>query len=325
MLSTRSHIAAKKLLNGMQGQPVFSIIIPTYDRLDRLVNCLQYLGGLDYPRDRFEVIVVADGSPELVCGVVESFTCALVLSLIRQSKRGPAAARNSGAKAAAGEYLVFTDDDCLPDRRWLRELEDVFTEGPRCLVGGAIVNALPQNLFSTATQAIMTAVYSYYERHPDCRRLFSTSNLAVPTTHFHQLDGFCESFPLAAGEDYDFCDRWQRSELPVRYAPRAVVSHAHPLTLGSFCRQHFNYGRGLLRFRVRAARRACRTTHSKRRGFYLHLLTYPLRQRPSWRGFLCSGLVVLSQVVTLAGACREILAPSSTTASMPDPSNSPGR
>jgi GT2 family glycosyltransferase len=296
-----------------QGQPVFSIIIPTYNRLDRLANCLQCLGRLDYPRERFEVIVVDDGSSEPVDEVVASFTGALPLRLIRQTNAGPAAARNTGARAAIGKYLVFTDDDCMPDRHWLRELDRVFAESPDCLVGGAIVNALPENPFSTATQAIMTAVYSYYDCHPDCRRLFSASNLAVPTAGFHQLGGFCESFPLAAGEDYDLCDRWQDGGRPVEYGRSAIVWHAHTLTLGGFCRQHFNYGRGLLRFRMRAARRAGGTIRSKRPGFYLHLLIYPLGEWPNWRGGLCIGLVVLSQAATLAGACCEMLAPKATS------------
>jgi GT2 family glycosyltransferase len=290
-----------------QEQLLFSIIIPTRDRPDQLVNCLQYLDRLDYPRDRFEAIVVDDGSSEPIEEVVAPFRYALDLRVIRQANRGPAAARNTGAEAAAGEYLVFTDDDCLPDPGWLRQLERVFTEWPHCLVGGAIVNALPKNPFSSATQAIMMAVYSYYDCHPDRTRLFSTSNLAVPTAIFRQLGGFVKSFRLAAGEDYDFCDRWQHGGHGIRYAPGAIVSHAHALTLGSFCRQHFNYGRGLLRFRVQAARRAGRTIRSQRPGFYAHLLTYSLRQWPGGRGWLYSGLIVLSQAATLAGACREVL------------------
>jgi GT2 family glycosyltransferase len=306
-------------------KPKFSIVIPTYARPRQLKMCLSEVGRLDYPREGFETIVVDDGSPEPVDEVVASFHSALELRLIRQANRGPAAARNTGAKAAAGQYLVFTDDDCLPDPRWLRELDRVFAEEPHCLVGGSIVNASPDNPFSTATQAIMTAVYGYYDRHPDRKRFFSTSNLAAPTACFHQLGGFCESFSLASGEDYDFCDRWQHSGRAIWHAPRAIVSHAHLLTLGSFCRQHFNYGRGLLQFRARAARRAGRTIRGERLGFYLHLLTYPLGQWPGWRGWQYTGLVALSQAATLAGACRELLARSIAAVSMPDIRKSSGQ
>jgi GT2 family glycosyltransferase len=285
-------------------RPRFSVIIPTHARPQQLNTCLNGLRMQGYPRDEFEVIVVDDGGPKPLDAVVAPFEDVLTLRLIRQANRGPAAARNTGAQAARGEYLVFIDDDCLPLRDWLRELARVINEQPDCLIGGAIVNGLPDNPFSTATETITTAVYEYFNSHPSRGRVFNTANLAIPAASFHGLTGFCTA--LRWGEDHDFCYRWQDSGRPFRYAPAARVYHIHPLTFWSFSRQHFNYGRGLLRARLWVARRAGRLIRSEQPGFYLHLLTYPLHHWSGWRRWLYVGLIAFSQAATFAGACREI-------------------
>jgi GT2 family glycosyltransferase len=252
-----------------------------------------------------EVIVVDDGSPEPVATLVESLRPSLTVRSIRQANGGPAAARNAGARAARGRYLAFTDDDCAPSAEWLRELDRVFAAEPRCLAGGALGNALPANAFSSATQTIMAAVSSYYDAHPECERLLSAANMAVPAEDFGQLGGFSEAFRLAAGEDYELCLRWLRSGRPIRYVPAALVWHAHPLTLAAFCRQHFRYGRGLATFHARAARGGGRSILRSRPGFHRHLLGFPLRHGPGWRRWTSAGLVSLAQAATLAGASYE--------------------
>ena len=94
------------------------------------------------------------------------------------------------------------------------------------------MNDLPANRYATATQMIVTYAYAQNDRRDSGTSFFTTSNLAVPAEQFRPLGGFSEAFPLAAGEDYDFCHRWQHSGLKAVYVPEAVVRHAHALTLG---------------------------------------------------------------------------------------------
>ena len=86
----------------MASVPFFSIVIPTYNRPTRLSACLAAMSQLDYPRDRFEVVVVDDGSPTPMDAVVQPLRSQLNISLIRQSNAGPAAARNVGAQKGKG-------------------------------------------------------------------------------------------------------------------------------------------------------------------------------------------------------------------------------
>ena len=281
----------------MASSPVFSVVIPTYNRPQYLERCLTALATLDYPRDRFEVIVVDDGSSPPIAPAAEPFQARLALTLIRQDNGGPAKARNTGAAHAKGQYLVFTDDDCQPHPPWLRTLEAELQAQPSALVGGYTVNALPDNLFSTASQVLIDYLYDYYnQRHQPS--FFASNNFAMAADQFRRLGGFDTSFPLAAGEDREFCDRWLQHGLPLAYAPAAQVSHTHHLSLRRFWRQHFNYGRGAYCFHQARARRASGEVKVEPLSFYWRLLTYPLRQP---RGVLLSGLMLLSQVANVAG------------------------
>jgi len=85
------------------------------------------------------------------------------------------------------------------------------------------------------------------------------------------------------------------------YAPEVQVYHAHNLTLPTFWRQHFNYGRGAFCFHRVRAQRASRRIKVEPLSFYLHLLTYSFSQKLSQLGILVTTLFLVSQVANVAG------------------------
>lgn len=284
-----------------QKRLVFSIIVPTYTRPKQLAACLQSFARLDYPRDRFEVIVVDDGSETPPEFVVASFRDRLDVTLLTQPHAGPATARNTGAAQAKGEYLAFTDDDCTPASNWLQALAARFATVPDHVIGGRTLNALPNNPYSTASQLLIDYLYAYYNGITSQARFFASNNLAVPTDRFHAIGGFDTTFPRPGGEDREFSDRWLHNGYRMIYALEVLVCHTHALTFRTFWRQHFNYGRGAFRFHQARARRGQGRIRLEPFSFYWNLLRHPFSHAQGRRALLLAVLLVVSQAANAAG------------------------
>ncbi|MCS6813553.1 MAG: glycosyltransferase family 2 protein [Cyanobacteria bacterium] len=281
--------------------PLFSIVIPTYNRPKSLAECLTALTQLDYPHDRLEVIVVDDGSTMSLEPVVNPFRDSLTIALITQTNQGPATARNTGASHAQGAYLAFTDDDCRPAPDWLTNFAVQFAKTPTALLGGHSLNALPSNLYSTASQTLIDYIYWYYNISSNRPTFFASNNMALPTLLFHEVGGFNTTFPLAAGEDREFCHRWLHAGYPMQYVPTARIHHAHQLSLKTYWKQHFNYGRGAYHFHCIRAQRDASPMRVEPLSFYINLLTFPFSQLLKQPPILISLLLVVSQVAGVLG------------------------
>jgi len=230
--------------------PSCTVVIPTRRRPQLLTNCLRALAASEYPSSRLEVIVVDDDTQPTTRTTVDAARDRLEVTLLESRSRGPAAARNAGARHGRGDVLAFTDDDCRVDPGWLAALASRVVAGPAEGAGGHAVNELKDNHWSSLSQTIVDLVYAHYNEDFEHARFVTTNNLAVRAEAFRRVGGFDESFRTA--EDRDFCRRWRAAGLELAYAPDAVVRHMHELTLGTFMRQHFAYGRGAFRFHRRA-------------------------------------------------------------------------
>ena len=287
--------------------PIISVIVPTFGRPDALRRCLQALARQEYPRDRYEVIVVDDGSAVPARDVIESVKGPLRARLICQAHRGPAAARNEGAARAGGEVLAFTDDDCMPSEQWLPSLASALGRHPGSAVAGSTINVLPHNLFASGAQSLIDYLYGYYNASPDDGRFLTANNVALPAAAFREIGGFDATFPAAGGEDRDFCDRWLASGRRVIHEPSARVSHAHQMTLSGFVRQQFEYGRGACRYhRLRTGRGGGRVAVEPP-AFYAKMFAYPFTAQPWPRAVVTTLLFATSQAANTAGFIAERL------------------
>jgi glycosyltransferase involved in cell wall biosynthesis len=283
------------------GHPFISIVIPTFNRPERLAYCLQSCSRLDYPADRFEVIVVDDGGVAPLDDVANQFHGVLTLRLLRQENAGPATARNTGARAAKGEFIIFTDDDCVPAPDWLEVLATRFKASPDCAIAGETSNALTQNLYSTASQLLISYVIAYYGNASGRVRFFPASNLGFPAVRFLEVGGFNASFPTSAGEDREICDRWQQKGLRMIFEPAAVVSHFHHLTAKTFMRQHFSYGTGAFYYHSLRSRQRGQAMKVEPISFYFKMLTYPFGKVPFRKAISVMPLLIVAQTVNAMG------------------------
>jgi cellulose synthase/poly-beta-1,6-N-acetylglucosamine synthase-like glycosyltransferase len=281
--------------------PFFSIVVPTFERPGQLASCLQSLARMDYPGDRFEVIVVDDGAEAPSHALIAGLANKIDVTLLRQSHAGPAAARNHGAARARGDFLAFTDDDCRPAPNWLKTLSARLANTPGVAVGGRTLNALSENPYSSASQILIDYLYAYYDAAPGQARFLTSNNLAFPTAPFRSLGGFDTLWNHAGAEDRELCDRWRAAGHRMIYTPEALVYHAHFLTFRSYWRQHFNYGRGAYLYHCSRARRGKERIKVEPPMFYLGLLRYPYRQPASTPPRTLAALLLVAQAANLAG------------------------
>ena len=101
-------------------RPHVSLIVAIYNAAATLRDCLESLLQLDYPRSHLEVLCVdnasTDDTPRILEGYGDRFR------ILREEKRGPAAARNAGLRRTVGEVVALTDSDCVVDPNWLGHL-----------------------------------------------------------------------------------------------------------------------------------------------------------------------------------------------------------
>lgn len=246
--------------------PSVSVVIPTRNRPASALETLRSVLRSRYPSDRFEVIVVDNGSGEderVSLPEAESSGAGRV-RLLQEEAPGGSNARNAGLHAAEGEIVAFTDDDVLVDRDWLASLVRAFDRDER--VGGAAGLTVARELetpaqvwyegFASAERGFEQRVLDRRDPPPD-RPLFpftigdlgSGENFAFRRELLVELGGFDPALGTATatlgGEDVEAMFRVLLADRQVIYEPEAIVRHAHPREFEQFERRVWGYGVGL--------------------------------------------------------------------------------
>lgn len=209
-----------------------SVIIPAYNAEKVIGNCLNALRS--QTANPHEVIVVDDGSKD---GTIEAARKFSGVRVITQKHRGPAAARNLGAKNASGDILLFTDADCVPEKAWIKSMLKPFADK---MVSGA------QGAYKTKQKSVV-ARFSQAEiedRYSRMRRdkvidFIGTYSAGYRRSLFMDFGGFDESFPEASGEDPELSFRMSDKGHRLVFVPDAIVYHTHPDTIRKYLRQKY--------------------------------------------------------------------------------------
>ena len=269
-----------------------TVVVPTRDRPDALGSCLDALDA--QTATSFEIVVVDDASrdPAAVAAVVARHARARTLV---GAGDGPAAARNLGARHARASRICFTDDDCRPAPGWLDALAARFDRGADVVAGptvagaGGAVVAAAQTITNHLTDSSRTPDGAHVAFAP-------TSNLAC-LADVLAAQPFDERFPLAAGEDRDWCRRLAERGVRIVYAADATVAHHPALSIWSFWRQQVRYGRGAHRFH----------TSSEADGMAPPSFYAALLRRAFAQGVATGVLVAVAQVATAVGFAQDAL------------------
>ncbi len=199
--------------------PYISVVIPTHNRKSLLLETLRSFQNQLYDKNRFELVVVDDGSTDGTCEEVKAILSRFdyPLKMAGQDKKGPASARNLGVSLARGDVIAFTDDDCLPDPAWLREIAKAFSAPGTWAVSGQIFSRIPPDIFVHSLLSSSTLVSE--SDH------FMTGNFAVRKDIAQRIGGFDPRFEDPWFEDYDFAYRIRESGGEIAKAPDAKVCH----------------------------------------------------------------------------------------------------
>jgi glycosyltransferase involved in cell wall biosynthesis len=203
-------------------EPLVSVVVSTHNRAARLARLLEGLRTQRLARDRFEVIVVDDGSGADTGELLRRWEHSdeLELRVIRSGEPvGPAAARNTGWRAAMGELIAFTDDDCVPEPSWLVAAIEAQRQAPGAIVQGKTI--------PDPSEAAAFGLFSRSVRVDSLGPQYETCNIFYPRDLLERLGGFDERFGTRpAAEDTDLAWRAIASGAKPLYAPESVVFHA---------------------------------------------------------------------------------------------------
>ena len=218
-----------------------SVVVPTYRAAGPLALTLAGLERQDYPRELLEVVVVDDGSDPPVQPPADT---RLDLRVVRQPRRGfgLARARNTGARAASHDILVFLDGDVIAEAglirahaRWHHAVGDALTQGFCAFVSADGIRADAVRDRDAALRILfrgrpfdppwierhMARTGDLTSRHADLFRAVTGHNFAISRALFEEAGGFDGSFDRYGGEDTEFGYRVQAKGgllVPVREA-----------------------------------------------------------------------------------------------------------
>jgi glycosyltransferase involved in cell wall biosynthesis len=215
--------------------PKVSVVVATYNGAHTLRTCLESLARLNYPD--YEVIVVDDGSKDATPEIAKQFPA---VRYLRQDNHGLSVARNTGIRAATGEVVAFTDDDCRADEGWLYYLVGDLLRGDYAGVGGH--NFLPPDdspvaaavMASPGGPAHVMLTDREAEHIPGC-------NMAFYKWALEQIGGF-DPIYRKAGDDVDVCWRLQDAHLKIGFSPAGFVWHYRRSTVKAYLKQQAGYG-----------------------------------------------------------------------------------
>ncbi len=204
-----------------------SVIIPTHNRKEQLCKCLYSLAGQNYPKENYEIIVVADrckdGTAEVIRAMQNSFPVAI--SVIENGAGNAASSRNLGASKAKGDYLLFLDDDIIAGKNLIHTHLKLC--GNNKIVLGYSKPVIPENPTLWQRRARRWWEDRFYQMSKKGYRFtfqdFFSGNFSIPAPLFNKMNGFNEFFNRL--EDYEFGFRLIKENVKFVFSQKAIGYH----------------------------------------------------------------------------------------------------
>ena len=209
--------------SGLNGDdlPFVSVIIPVFNEGARLRLCLDAVATQSYPKDRYEVVVVDNGSDEPPAWVTDDYPNAVVVA---EPRPGSYAARNRGIGLAKGEVFAFTDGDCIPDAHWLANgVREVIAESSVGLVGGRVEFFFRDPERPTVAELYDSIMYLNQRGAVEVTGFAATANMFTSRSVLEDVGVFDPT--VKSGGDREWGQRVRSRGYRLVYAEDAVVKH----------------------------------------------------------------------------------------------------
>lgn len=222
--------------------PFVSVVIPVLNGEAEIEACLAALAQQDYPPDRFEIIIVDNGSTDDTVKVLKKFK----VRLYTRQERGRSCALNTGIEHARGEIICTTDISCQPEPQWISSVINSFKDSDVGCVAGEI------RLLKTNDKEIikfqercnyMSAFLALNRKKPPFLPFSDGANASFRKIVFEEIGLFDESF--IKGADVEICYRmFVLTSYKIVFNRQALVWEPGEPTLKDLLRQRFRMGIG---------------------------------------------------------------------------------
>jgi glycosyltransferase involved in cell wall biosynthesis len=241
--------------------PFVTVIVCTYNGEKHIKDCLDALTKQDYPKDKYETIVVDDGSTDRTDEIVSKYP----VKIIKHRKNlGISSARNTGLRNANGTVVAYTDDDCIPKTSWLKNLIKFYTDDV-IAVGGLTIPFSTKTIMEKYMAEIgygnptplefrksKNPLYRFYiylkdmfwqittnEKNPIQVGSIYTLNASFIKKILEEAGEWEED--LNSSEDSEMCEKFNKKfkNKKILFTKKAVVIHKHRTSFIYFLKQTF--------------------------------------------------------------------------------------
>ena len=231
----------------MESKPFVSIVIPTTGNVKFIRGLIESAIKLDYPKDKFELILIGDKTTKLIEKHSEIAVKAGINTIVEYYPVAAGQKRNIGAEKAKGNLIAFTDDDTILRKDWIKNsIKHLIENEDYVGVGGPNYTPKEELPFAKAVGRIFGSKFLFSFRYtighskakeiahnPTCNYIIKKN--IVNEIKFHET--------LWPGEDVEFDIRVRKAGYKILYAPDVVVWHHRRPRPTAFLKQMFNYGK----------------------------------------------------------------------------------
>ena len=255
-----------------------SVIVCTYNRSKKIENCLKALLRQSLDKDEYEIIVVNDGSTDNTEKILKKYSVKTITNI---TNKGLAESRNIGTLKSTAKILAFTDDDCVPDKHWLKNILSAYTDRKIIAVGGKIVplrlNHLLLKYYSLYNPLAHLAsdsyklsyplynLFQYFKRTFYLHELLDTqnhlyliigANMSMRRSTYNLVGGFDKDLKFG-GEEEDFWIKVNKlmPKAILKYAPNALIKHDYEPSFIKALKQNYRYGTGGAKLYIKSKER----------------------------------------------------------------------